>query len=163
MYPTVYPTQETNAFLFPEIFRIRCVSNRGMPFTLCWHLNSADQRGLERQPRPGPSGRVHTRSTCLGTAPPLGGPGPRSRTGPCELGVAPLAAFSQRAWARGEPLSARRHSLRLGKKNSPKDFAAVAGCLWVTHLLILIKTGNSVYSKPMHLPESPTLALQINK
>lgn len=148
--------------LFPEIFRIRCVCNRGLPFTLCWHLNSADPRGLERQPRRGPSGRVHTRSTCLGTAPPPGGLG-RSRTGPCELGVAPLAVFSQRACAQGEPLSARSHSLWLGKKNSPKDFAAVAGCLWVTHLLILIKTGNSVYSKPTHLPESPTLTLQINK
>lgn len=108
-------------------------------------------------------GRVHTRSALPGTAPPPGGRGRAAA-----LLVRSVLRWSGRsaghaAWTGGEPRSAHCHSLRLQKKNSPKDFAAVVGPRRAIHLLILSKTGNNVYFNPMHLPESPTLTLQINK
>ncbi|XP_053574002.1 suppressor of SWI4 1 homolog [Bombina bombina] len=60
-----------------------------------------------------------------------------------------------------EPFTAS--SLKVRKKNTLKDFVAVAGPLGVTHFLIFSKTTTNVNFKFVRLPRGPTLSFKINE
>ncbi|XP_061469714.1 suppressor of SWI4 1 homolog isoform X1 [Rhineura floridana] len=58
-----------------------------------------------------------------------------------------------------EPYTAT--SLKVRKKNSLKDFVAVAGPLGVTHFLVFTKTPTSINLKLFRLPGGPTLTFRV--
>ncbi|CAI9536363.1 unnamed protein product [Staurois parvus] len=60
-----------------------------------------------------------------------------------------------------EPFTAS--SLKVRKKNSLKDFVAVAGPLGVTHFLIFTKTETNVNFKFVRLPRGPTLHFRVTQ
>ncbi|KAM5171807.1 suppressor of SWI4 1 homolog [Mantella aurantiaca] len=60
-----------------------------------------------------------------------------------------------------EPFTAT--SLKVRKKNSLKDFVAVAGPLGVTHFLIFSKTETNVNFKFVRLPRGPTLHFKVTQ
>nr|AAH80470.1 Unknown (protein for MGC:89755) [Xenopus tropicalis] len=60
-----------------------------------------------------------------------------------------------------EPFTAR--SLKVRKKNTLKDFVAVAGPLGVTHFMIFTKTTTNVNFKFVRLPKGPTLSFKVNQ
>ncbi|XP_068130505.1 suppressor of SWI4 1 homolog [Hyperolius riggenbachi] len=60
-----------------------------------------------------------------------------------------------------EPFTAA--SLKVRKKNSLKDFVAVAGPLGVTHFLIFSKTETNVNFKFVRLPKGPTLHFKVTE
>lgn len=60
-----------------------------------------------------------------------------------------------------EPFTAT--SLKVRKKNSLKDFVAVAGPLGVTHFLIFTKTEANVNFKFVRLPRGPTLHFRVTQ
>ncbi|XP_066470530.1 suppressor of SWI4 1 homolog [Tiliqua scincoides] len=60
-----------------------------------------------------------------------------------------------------EPYTAT--SLKVRKKNSLKDFVAVAGPLGVTHFLVFTKTPSSINLKLFRLPGGPTLTFRVTQ
>ncbi|KAI6059988.1 Suppressor of SWI4 1-like protein [Aix galericulata] len=58
-----------------------------------------------------------------------------------------------------EPYTAR--ALKVRKKNSMKDFVAVAGPLGVTHFLVFSKSTSSINFKLFRLPGGPTLTFKV--
>ncbi|KAM9263959.1 uncharacterized protein RDI95_013709 [Morus bassanus] len=58
-----------------------------------------------------------------------------------------------------EPYTAR--ALKVRKKNSLKDFVAVAGPLGVTHFLVFSKSSSSINFKLFRLPGGPTLTFKV--
>ncbi|KAF7240239.1 hypothetical protein EYD10_13252 [Varanus komodoensis] len=60
-----------------------------------------------------------------------------------------------------EPYTAT--SLKVRKKNSLKDFVAVAGPLGVTHFLVFTKTSTSINLKFFRLPGGPTLTFKVTQ
>ncbi len=58
-----------------------------------------------------------------------------------------------------EPFTASE--LKVTKKNSLKDFIAIAGPLHVTHLMIFSQTEIGDYMKMMRLPRGPTLTFKM--
>lgn len=58
-----------------------------------------------------------------------------------------------------EPFTARE--LAVSKKNSLKDFVAIAGPLHVTHLLMLTQTERGDYLKIARLPRGPTIHFKL--
>ena len=58
-----------------------------------------------------------------------------------------------------EPFTASE--LKVTKKNSLKDFVAIAGPLHVTHLIIFTQTELGDYMKLMRLPRGPTLHFKV--
>ncbi|XP_042658735.1 suppressor of SWI4 1 homolog [Tyto alba] len=58
-----------------------------------------------------------------------------------------------------EPYTAR--ALQVRKKNSLKDFVAVAGPLGVTHFLVFSKSAASINFKVFRLPGGPTLTFKV--
>jgi ribosome biogenesis protein SSF1/2 len=58
-----------------------------------------------------------------------------------------------------EPFTASE--LKVTKKNSLKDFIAIAGPLHVTHLIIFSQTEIGDYMKMMRLPRGPTLTFKM--
>ncbi|XP_062454312.1 P2Y purinoceptor 11 [Rhea pennata] len=60
-----------------------------------------------------------------------------------------------------EPYTAR--ALKVRKKNSLKDFVAVAGPLGVTHFLVFSKSPSSINFKLFRLPGGPTLTFKVTQ
>uniref|UniRef100_A0A8B9DQD9 Brix domain-containing protein n=1 Tax=Anser cygnoides TaxID=8845 RepID=A0A8B9DQD9_ANSCY len=60
-----------------------------------------------------------------------------------------------------EPYTAR--ALKVRKKNSLKDFVAVAGPLGVTHFLVFSKSSSSINFKLFRLPGGPTLTFKVTQ
>ncbi|XP_035427601.1 suppressor of SWI4 1 homolog isoform X1 [Cygnus atratus] len=60
-----------------------------------------------------------------------------------------------------EPYTAR--ALKVRKKNSMKDFVAVAGPLGVTHFLVFSKSSSSINFKLFRLPGGPTLTFKVTQ
>ncbi|XP_074835697.1 suppressor of SWI4 1 homolog isoform X2 [Carettochelys insculpta] len=60
-----------------------------------------------------------------------------------------------------EPFTAR--TLQVRKKNSLKDFVAVAGPLGVTHFLAFTKSPSNINFKLFRLPGGPTLTFQVTQ
>ncbi|OCT90382.1 hypothetical protein XELAEV_18018994mg [Xenopus laevis] len=60
-----------------------------------------------------------------------------------------------------EPFTAR--TLKVRKKNTLKDFVAVAGPLGVTHFLIFTKNSANVNFKFVRLPKGPTLSFKVTQ
>jgi ribosome biogenesis protein SSF1/2 len=60
-----------------------------------------------------------------------------------------------------EPFTAS--SLKDTKKNSLKDFVAIAGPLHVTHLIALTQTEHGDYMKLMRMPRGPTLHFKLEE
>ncbi|KAM6307843.1 suppressor of SWI4 1 homolog [Podargus strigoides] len=60
-----------------------------------------------------------------------------------------------------EPYTAR--ALQVRRKNSLKDFVAVAGPLGVTHFLVFSKSSSSVSLKLFRLPGGPTLTFRVTE
>ncbi|XP_003740189.1 protein Peter pan [Galendromus occidentalis] len=59
-----------------------------------------------------------------------------------------------------EPFTASK--LKTKRKNTVKDFVAMAGFFHVTHMLVLSKTtGGKMFLRVMHLPRGPTLTFEI--
>ncbi|KAF5286598.1 hypothetical protein FQR65_LT12507 [Abscondita terminalis] len=99
---------------------------------------------------------------------------PNVNSEPEELSRAPHSFIIHRGFSTGhileltrdfrkvmEPFTAK--SLQEHKKNTIKDFVAVAGLLHVTHLCIFSQTQFGMYFKVARLPRGPTLTFKIHE